>query len=243
MSKFEESAKNVIDELLDHGENFKNTDSYPTRCEDSVQVLDGCSKILKGSYRTDEIFQKIKDTGITVNIIKKTFICLACLLLFFCYGCGNDNPKDVVKSFLSACQKHDFKKASKMYYNISHGTYGRDENFLKKFDGRTIQKRECFIEVLNSTYNGGTTIADGTTTPVIEIYWLSPREVLFDKDNPNKCTVFVFVQRIGVSKTTKGKSYEIDKREEVKWNLEKIIGKWAITHASTSDLITSVVVR
>ena len=232
MSKFEESAKNVIDELLDHGENFKNTDSYPTHCEDSVQVLDGCSKILKGSYRTDEISQKIKDTGITVNIIKKTFICLACLLLFFCYGCGNDNPKDVAKSFLSACQKHDFKKASKMCYDTYSGKYGSDEDDLKKYDGKTIQKRECFTRINNRSYLNYEKI------PVTEKYWLSPREVLFDKDNPNKCTVFVFVERKGVSKTTLAKPYEIDRKKEVKWSLEKINGKWAITYAPDSGYIT-----
>ena len=59
MSKIEETAKIVIDELLDYDENFQNTDSCPTRCEDSVQVLDGCSKILQGSYRKNEIDQKI----------------------------------------------------------------------------------------------------------------------------------------------------------------------------------------
>lgn len=59
--RIEETAKKVVDELLDHEENFHNTESYPTRCEDSVQVLDGCSKILKGSYRKNEIAQKIDE--------------------------------------------------------------------------------------------------------------------------------------------------------------------------------------
>ena len=69
--RIEETAKIVINELLDHEENFHNTESYPTRCEDSVQVLDGCSKILRRNYRENEIAQKIADTGFTVNIVKR----------------------------------------------------------------------------------------------------------------------------------------------------------------------------
>ena len=69
--RIEVTATKVVDELLDHEENFHNTESYPTRCEDSVQVLDGCSKILKGSYRKNEIAQKIDDTGFIVNVIKR----------------------------------------------------------------------------------------------------------------------------------------------------------------------------
>ena len=219
MSKFEESARNVIDELLD-----------------------GCKKILKGSYRSDEIIQKIKKTGFTVNIIKKTFIGLACLLLFFCYGCGNDNPKDVVKSFLSACEKHKFEKASKMCYDIYGGKYGMDKCILEQFDGRTQQKRSCYLEFRGSgSARNSMPVLTGDIL-VTEKYWLSPREVMFDKNNPNKCKVFVFVERKGVSgKETKARAYEINTKKEVEWDLEKINGKWAITAPRDSGFITHTV--
>lgn len=231
MSKIEESAKNVIDELLDHDENFQNTDSYPTRCEDSVQVLDGCSKILKGSYRKDEISQKIKDTGIIVNIVKKTFICFAFFLVLVFSGCGGNSPKEVVKSFISACESHNYKKASKMVYDSNSGKC-ETENYFELPYISGDETSGMFTNVDRHIF--------AAETKGREKYWVSPREAIIDKDNPNKCIVFVFAERredktytyLGKTKPLPSNIATYSKRE-VEWKLEKINGKWMITYIST----------
>ena len=146
----------------------------------------------------------------------------------------SSDGKDVVKSFLSACEKHNFEKASKMYYDENRGKFfkAEDEYLFEPFDGRTPQKRSCFLQFLSSRTKFKP-VHKGFIL-VTEKFWLSPKEAIFDKDNPNKCTVLVFVERKGVSdKETMAKSSDICITKEVEWKLEKINGKWAIT--STRD--------
>ena len=231
MSKIEETAKKVIDELLDHDENFQNTESYPTRCEDTIQVLGGCSKILKGSYRINEIAQKIKDLGIPMNIVKKVLSALLCLFIVLCFGCGNrtQTPKEVVESFISACKSRDYEKASKMYYDLDKGVHlSAGDISLKHYNGE--ESEEFYLE----RYFGSAPITV-TTIKVTRKYWLSAREVVIDKDNPNKCTVFVFLKRT-IKPHKNLSSNEGNITMEQKWYLEKINGKWMITLAP-SDMI------
>lgn len=239
MSKIEETAKKVIDELLDHDENFQNTESYPTRCEDTIQVLGGCSKILKGSYRINEIAQKIKDLGIPMNIVKKFLSALLCLFIVLCFGCGNQTqtpkevvqtPKEVVESFISACKSRDYEKASKMYYNLSKGVHlSAGDTKLKRYNG---EEREEFY--LERYYGSAPMIV--TTIKVTRKYWLSAREAVIDKDNPNKCTVFVFLKRtIKPHKNLSSNEGNITMEQE--WYLEKINGKWMITIAAPDMIV------
>ena len=70
MSKLEESAKNVIDEILGNDVYLRSDEEHPTRREDSITLLYGCSKILKGSYKQDKIDKIIMDFGFSVQIVK-----------------------------------------------------------------------------------------------------------------------------------------------------------------------------
>jgi len=244
MSKIEESAKNVIDELLDHDENFQNTDSYPTRCEDSVQVLDGCSKILKGSYRKDEISQKIKDTGIIVNIVKKTFICFAFFLVLVFSGCGGNSPKEVVKSFISACESHNYKKASKMVYNSKSGKCETENYDELPYISGDETHGHYYERTMLMTINDSITRYIGKTNGT-EKYWVSPKEAIIDKDNPNKCIVFVFAERREKTYTCDGKTKPVPSdlaysKKEVEWTLEKINGEWMITKIHTANRFHSI---
>ena len=248
MSKIEESVKNVIDELLDHDENFQNSDSCPTRCEDSVQVLDGCSKILNGSYRNDEIAQKIKDIGITVNIVKKLLSVLLFFLVLGFSGCGGNSPKGVVKSFISACESHNYTKASKMVYDSYSGKCETEDYYELPYisgdetHGSLSENHSANLttgRVDLGTYHIGKT--NGT-----EKYWVSPKEAIIDKDNPNKCIVFVFAERKektftydDVGSKAYGKTEPIPSscaysKNEVEWELEKINGGWMITRIGTA---------
>ena len=236
MSKIEETAKKVIDELLDHDENFQNTDSYPTRCDDSIQVLDGCSKILKGSYRSNEIVQKIKDSGITVSVVKKILSVLLLFLLFFCFGCGSETPKsetpkDVVKSFISACESQDYKKASQMTYDKYTGAHFKESNDdLKKVSGNE-HTAWVFVKVIRSSPIPRITIK------VAKKFRVSPREALIDPNNPNQCKVFVFVERKFKSGPKDVSASIVNVRQEKSWWLEKINGKWMITFIEDADMI------
>ena len=242
MNKLEETARNVIDELLDFDENFQNTASYRHDVKYSVQVLDGCSKILKGSYRKNEIAQKIKGTGITVNIVKKLLSVFAFFLVLVFSGCGGNSPKEVVKSFISACENHNYTKASKMIYNSYSGKCEtEDYEELPYISGdETHGNLSRKFVLLDSTCHIGKT--NGT-----EKYWVSPKEAIIDKDNPNKCIVFVFAER-------KEKTYTCDNvgaiaygetkpipsscaysKDEVQWELEKINGRWMITRIRTAE--------
>ena len=243
MSKIEETARIVIDELLDHDENFHNTDSCPTRCEDSVQVLDGCSKILKGSYRKNEIAQKIKDTGITVNIVKKLLSVLLFFLVLGFSGCGGNSPKEVVKSFISACESHNYTKASKMVYNSYSGKCETEDYkelpYISGDETHGSLSEKITGPVDLSPFHIGKT--NGT-----EKYWVSPKEAIIDKDNPNKCIVFVFAERKektytcdNVGAKAYGKTQPIPSscaysKDEVEWELEKINGRWMITRIRTA---------
>ena len=79
-----------------------------------------------------------------------------------------------------------------------------------------------------------------------EKYWVSPREAIIDKDNPNKCIVFVFAERkektytcdnVGAKDYGKTKPIPLScaySKKEVEWELEKINGRWMITYIETA---------
>ena len=62
MSSFEDATKAVIDEILDHKENFQNSEEHPTRAIDSIEALKGCSNLLNHTHRHGEILKVILST-------------------------------------------------------------------------------------------------------------------------------------------------------------------------------------
>ena len=68
MDKLKKSARKVIDEILENDIYKQNDDDFPTRIIDSCVLLDGCSRILQGTYRKDEIERHINACGVKSEI-------------------------------------------------------------------------------------------------------------------------------------------------------------------------------
>ena len=187
--------------------------------------------------RNNKLDQEEKTTVITIDIIKKFLTVLLCFLSLAFFGCGEDSPKEVVKSFISACEQHNYAQASKMVYNQRSG-----ECETKDYDLLPYIAGDETHGVISGCYaHWDVHYYIGTTTGT-EKYWISPKEPIINKDNPNKCTVFVFAERKEKTYTCNnigakdyGKTEPIPpqcaySKNEVEWELEKINGKWMITN-------------
>ena len=172
------------------------------------------------------------------NLLSSVICCI--MLAIVVSGCGEKSPKDTVEEFIEACEDHDFEEAASMVYDSYSGKCISADDYRLPYIAGDETHGSIYVNfsaMLSDgradfgTYPLGTGETNGT-----EKYEVSPREVIFDKNNPNKCVVLVFAERTEKSYLDlKGKNKPIPSpcqysKKEVEWELEKINGKWMIVH-------------